>query len=161
MKSKDAAAVCTNFRSWFIRFGVPEEIGTDGGPPFDSHMYLSFLKTWGVKRRLSSAYYPQGNGRAELAVKAVKRILTDNITASGSLDNDKAVRALLLYRNTPVQGTGYRQQPYCTDISSEIIYPHLQSNSVQNGQILRMLERQVCLAGSSETRPGIMNTVRS
>ncbi|CAG2199923.1 unnamed protein product [Mytilus edulis] len=38
--------------------------------------------------------------RAEVAVKTVKRMLVDNITAIGSLDVDKFQRALLMYRNS-------------------------------------------------------------
>ena len=54
----------------------------------------------------SSALYPQGNGRAELAVKSAKRILRENITPTGSLNTDQACRALLQYRNTPIQHIG-------------------------------------------------------
>ena len=55
--------------------------------------------------RLSSAKYPQSKGRAELAVKTAKRIILEN-TACGSLDTDKVARALLQYRNTPIQSIG-------------------------------------------------------
>ena len=53
-----------------------------------------------------SLAYPQSNGRAELAVKTAKRIVNGNTDAQGSLDNDKAARAILQYRNTPIQGIG-------------------------------------------------------
>ena len=36
MTSKTAKAVCTALRNWFVSYGVPIEIGSDGGPPFDS-----------------------------------------------------------------------------------------------------------------------------
>ena len=106
MNITKASAVITKMRKWFINFGVPEEVGSDGGPPFTSTEYEQFLKTWGVKSRISSAYYPQSNGRAELAVKAAKRILTSNISASGKLNVDSAARALLLHRNSPVYDIG-------------------------------------------------------
>ena len=106
MRQKTASAVCSRLRDWFIKYGVPDEIASDGGPPFQSYQYTQFLQTWGVKQRTSSAYYPQSNGHAELAVKMAKRILTTNIAMDGSLDTDSAARALLAHRNTPVQDIG-------------------------------------------------------
>ena len=92
--------------SWFD-FGVPEEISSDGGPPFNSMEYESFLQRWDIRRRQSSAYYPQSNGRAEVAVKTARRILLGNINpVTGKLDTEEAARAFLAYRNTPSQDTG-------------------------------------------------------
>ena len=68
--------------------------------------FKKFLKDWGVKHRLSSAAYPQSNGRAEVGVKTAKRIILDNTSPDGSLDNDKAARAFLQYRNTPIAEIG-------------------------------------------------------
>ena len=79
---------------WFVTYGVPAELE-------------NFLKQWDVRRRLSSAYYPQSNGRAEAAVKSAKRILLGNINrVTGALDTDAAARALMTHRNTPAQDTG-------------------------------------------------------
>ena len=64
------------------------------------------LKRWGVNHDPSSAYFPQSNGRAEVAVRITKRILEDNVGPNGSLDNDKVVRALLQLRNTPDRDCG-------------------------------------------------------
>ena len=64
------------------------------------------MKDWGVKQRLSSVDYPQSNGRAELGVKASKRIIAQNTSRNGSLNTDKAVRAILQYRNTPLPELG-------------------------------------------------------
>ena len=86
------------FLRWFRTYGVPAEIATDGGPPFQSYDYKHFCKSWNVRQRLSSAYYPQSNGRAEAAVKSAKRILEGNIDpVSGSLDTDAAARAIMTH----------------------------------------------------------------
>ena len=98
-------SLLTNLRTLFTSYGVLEEIASDGGPQFISTDFQSFLKTWGIHHRLSSAEYPQSNGRAELAVKTAKRIILEN-TVRGSLDTDKVARALLQYRNTPIQSIG-------------------------------------------------------
>ena len=93
-------------RNLFAQFGVPEEVSTDGGPPFDSHEWKRFLLQWDVKIRKSSANYPQSNGRAELAVKSCKRMLRSNTDSNGNLDTAKVTKALLQYRNTPITGLG-------------------------------------------------------
>ena len=89
-------------RTLFMTYGVPEEFSSDGGPQLTAHKFQQFLSAWGVKHRLSSAEYPQSNGRAELGVKAAKRILHDNLSPGGTIDNDKVARAILQYRNTPL-----------------------------------------------------------
>ena len=95
------------FLRWFRTYGVPLEISTDGGSPFQSFEYKNFCQRWDIRRRLSSAYYPQSNGRAEVAVKSAKRILEGSIDPlSGSLDTDAAARAIMTHRNTPNQETG-------------------------------------------------------
>ena len=107
LKSNAFPHVREVFLRWFRTFGVPTEIATDGGPPFNAYDYKSFLRTWDVNPRLSSAYYPQSNGRAEAAVKSAKRILLGNINPrTGALDTDAAARALMCHRNTPAQDTG-------------------------------------------------------
>ena len=87
------------FGDLFIAY---EELSSDGGPQFTSKEIQDFLMAWGVKHRPSSVAYLQSNGRAELAVKAGKRIIHNNISSDGSLNNDGASRAILQYRNTPL-----------------------------------------------------------
>ena len=102
-KHTDAVTVCKYLRLWYTTFGIPQEQASDGGPPYDSNAYKNFLVKWGVKHRLSSAHFPQSNGRAELGVKSAKRLLAANIDSSGSLDTDAVSKALMTYRNTPLQ----------------------------------------------------------
>ena len=102
----NASRLISIYRDIFQSHGAPEELGSDDGPPFTSFPFTQFLRDWAVKHRLSSAAYPQSNGRAELAVKSAKRIICGNTGAQGSLDNDCAARAILQYRNTPIQNIG-------------------------------------------------------
>ena len=99
--SSGAKGLCNALRRIFATFGVPEEMSSDGGPEFVALETKDFYRRWGVKHRLSSAYFPQSNGRAELAVKTTKRLLEDNIGQNGELNTDKVVCALLQQRNTP------------------------------------------------------------
>jgi hypothetical protein len=100
----DAVSLKKHLRMLFGVYGAPRELSTDGGPPFNSHGIRQFLGIWGVSHRLSSAYYAQSNGRAELAVKVAKRILWGNAGPQGNVNSDRVARALLQHRNTPLQG---------------------------------------------------------
>ena len=75
-------------RALFATFGVPEEISSDGSPEFSSAATAEFLTRWVVRHHMSSAYFPQSNGRAEVALKKAKRMLMDNVGPTGSLNND-------------------------------------------------------------------------
>ena len=99
--------VTQSLRSVFHTYGTPMSIYTDGGLPFVAQDTKSFFQRWGVKHVVSSAHYAQSNGRAELGVKSARRILYENVSSTtGSLDTDAASKALLQYRNTPIQGVG-------------------------------------------------------
>ena len=93
--------LCEALRHVFVTFGVPDDLSSDGGPEFSAMETKDFLDRWGVKHTLSSAYFPQSNGRAEVAVRITKRLLEDNVGPDGAINNDKIVRALLQLRNTP------------------------------------------------------------
>ena len=96
-----AKGLISALRSLFATFGVPEEISSDGGKEFVAAETKSFFHRWNIQHRLSSAHFPQSNGRAEVAVKKCKRLLMDNIGPNGSLNNDNFLRAILQVRNTP------------------------------------------------------------
>ena len=95
-----AEGLVKRLRETFVTFGIPEELTSDGGPQFTAGKTQELLKAWGVWHIISSVANPHANCRAELAVKSVKRMLMDNVTATGSLDVDKFQRALLMYQNS-------------------------------------------------------------
>lgn len=106
----------TALRQLFGSFGVPQEISSDGAPEFVASETKDFLDRWGVYRRPSSAYHPISNGRAELGVKSMKRLLRGNIGPGGSLNNDRFLRALLTHRNTP--------DPLSKKSPAEVLFGH-------------------------------------
>ena len=93
-------------RQFFATFGIAEELSTDGGLTFTAYETQKFLSDYGVRHRLSSVAFPHSNQRAELGVKSMKRLIRENTSGDGGLDNDKFLRALMQYRNTPDRDTG-------------------------------------------------------
>ena len=90
-----ARQIVDSFRSIFHTYGAPTILYSDGGLAFTSQETKDFLKGWGVEHNVSSAHYPQSNGRAELAVKTAKRIIAENVSSNGSLNTEATSRALL------------------------------------------------------------------
>jgi transposase InsO family protein len=92
-KNKTATEVCRVMKSIFSRYGIPEKVKLDNGPPFNSGEYLQFANEWGFEVAHSSPKYPKSNGEVERAVQTVKRLLKK------VKDKEKA---LLAYRSTPL-----------------------------------------------------------
>ncbi|XP_077352448.1 uncharacterized protein LOC144001771 [Festucalex cinctus] len=109
-----SAGLVRHLRSFFATFGVPEELSSDGGPEFMSSLTENFFRLWCIRHRVSSVGFPQSNGRAEVAVKTAKRLLVSNTGPTGTLDNDRFLRAMLQLRNTP--------DPDCNLSPAQIIF---------------------------------------
>lgn len=93
-------------RQFIITFGIPVTLTTDGARVFTASQFEEFCSKWGIIHRVSTAYNPQANKRAELAVKHAKRLIRGNTSQTGSLNTDNLVKALLIHRNTPSSDTG-------------------------------------------------------
>ena len=85
----------------FARYEIPDIVVTDNGPQFASAEFSAFAKTWMFTHNTSSPYHPQSNGKAENAVKTVKRIFTKCLESGQS-----EFLALLDWRSTPTEGIG-------------------------------------------------------
>lgn len=89
-------------RKRFCEKGAPEILWSDNGPQFTAKSFLGFLNRWGVEQRTSSPTYSQSNGRAEAAVKAMKKLVRGNWNHSAREPNwDDLCQGILIYCNTP------------------------------------------------------------
>ena len=114
--SSGSTGLCKALRKLFATFGVPVEISNNGGPEFTASETKDFFQRWGIRHCISSSFFPLSDSRAELAVKATKRLLMDKVNYNGDLDNEKMVRALLIQRNTP--------DPGCKLSPAEVLFGH-------------------------------------
>ena len=66
--------MCVNNCVWFLDFGWPCAIRTDGGPQF-CKLFVEFCNENCVTHELLSAYNPESNGLAEVGVHRAKKLL--------------------------------------------------------------------------------------
>ena len=152
-KTEDSRELISILKSHFETFGVAEVLSTDGGSQFTSYLVQEFLKTWGCKHRVSSAYFPHSNTRAELGVKSMKRMLRDNIGAGGTLDRTSFSQALLTYRNTPDRDTGRSPAQVVFGRQLRDFIPVVRGNYVPRKEwLLTQSDREVALARRHEVK---------
>ena len=105
MSSTTASATIRALRFLFATHGLPEVIVSDNGPQFVAQKIKDFLKSNGIRQRLSSPYHPASNGEAERAVRTFKESMKTMKDEPGT-QAEKLARFLLSYRTTPHTGTG-------------------------------------------------------
>ena len=92
-----AEEVIHHFKSIFARHGISVELITDNGPQFSANLFATFASYNGFTHKTSSPKFPQSNGKAERAVKMIKKMLTKN---------EDPYIGLLAYLSTPLEN-GY------------------------------------------------------
>ena len=99
LRSENSKVVIRSLMAMFSRYGVPDSIVTDNGPCFASSEFATFVKQWNFQHITSSPRYLQSNGKAENAVRTVKRLFSKCRAAGVS-----EFQALLEWRNAPSEG---------------------------------------------------------
>ena len=96
--------VIESVRAFFSTVGVPVKFWSDNGPQFASTEFKKFLSEWGVSAGTSSPHYAQSNGRAEVEVKVMKKLIKGSSSPFGVFDENKFAKSIMLFRNTPRLG---------------------------------------------------------
>jgi transposase InsO family protein len=78
------------------RFGVPQQITSDGGSQFRSSVWDSFTRRLGIKSCLTTPYHPQSNGAIERFHHRLKNALRARL----------AVWVMLRLRAAPREDSG-------------------------------------------------------
>ena len=160
--------VINQIKRWFVDWGVPLGVRSDGGPQYDSLEYREFLKAWGVNPPgLSTLTYAQSNGRAEAAVKAMKS-LVEKTTVNGDINCDEFQKGLLEWRNTPKEH-GKSPAELVFGCQQRSVVPSLQMNMVPKwkaniekkvAELQRRSERNYNIGARSLERLNIGDKVR-
>ncbi|XP_055587555.1 uncharacterized protein K02A2.6-like [Uranotaenia lowii] len=99
----DAKKVVKIFLNLFARYGLPDVLMTDGGPPFNSEYFVNFFQKQGILVMKSPPYHPESNGQAERMVRLVKDVFKKFLLDPEikRLDIEEQISYFLFnYRNT-------------------------------------------------------------
>jgi len=109
IESTSASTTIPALRKMFATHGVPEQIKTDNGPPFQGEAFREFAREKGFTHRRITPEWPEANGEAENFMKSIGKAAK---TAHVAGKNWKAELYTFLgnYRDTPHPSTG--KTPY-------------------------------------------------
>ncbi|XP_028393568.1 uncharacterized protein K02A2.6-like [Dendronephthya gigantea] len=103
--STRASAVIPKLDKIFATHGIPDEIISDNGPPFNGSDYKRYLDTLGITPKFSTPLWPQGNAQAERFMQCLRKVLQTAKLQSRPWRQELS-RFLLQYRTTPHSSTG-------------------------------------------------------
>ena len=88
-------------RNIFARYGLPTQVVSDNGAPFQSAEYEEFLRQNGIQRILVSPHHPSSNGLAERFVQTFKYAVESTAEDPASSIQRRIQNFLLSYRSKP------------------------------------------------------------
>ena len=75
VKTTSFANLKDHLEELFSVEGIPDEIMSDNGPPFNGKEFSSYLTGLGIRHTTSSPNYPRSNGFIERQIQTVKRLI--------------------------------------------------------------------------------------
>lgn len=99
MSSTTCREVIIRMKAIFTRFGIPEKVVSDNGPPLNEAEFSLFSEEWEFHHVTTSPLYPKENGLVERLVQTAKHLLKKANTGS-----HPPYLSLLEYRNTQIDG---------------------------------------------------------
>ena len=75
IKTTSFANLKDHLEELFSVEGIPDEIMSDNGPPFNGKEFSSYLTGLGIRHTTSSPNYPRSNGFNERQIQTVKRLI--------------------------------------------------------------------------------------
>ena len=92
---------------WMNDYGRVKYLRSDNGPPYQGKEFKDLMEEKKIIHEKSSPYHPQGNGRAEEAVKRAKGLLVKIADKGmGILKTEEEFQDLLYEQNASLKATG-------------------------------------------------------
>ena len=173
VKTTSFANLKDHLEELFSVEGIPDEIMSDNGPPFNGKEFSSYLTGLGIRHTTSSPNYPRSNGFIERQIQTVKRLL-EKANSSGrshqealtslraqplgdglpSLSEILHGRSLVTRKASPVDLTVVQQSLIA--LQAKYTKSHDKAKQAKTQRVLVIGEELYFLSGKNEWQIGIV-----
>ena len=105
VSSKSAVSVIPILHKVWSMFGIPTNVKTDNGPPFNSCEFESMCKFFGITHRHITPYWPRANGEVERFNRNLNKVMRNSAIMNTPWKKELNL-FLGAYRATPHTSTG-------------------------------------------------------
>ena len=106
LHSTKAAPMIEAFDRIMSAYGIPKEIGSDNGPPYNSRELHKFAAYMGYQHNKKIPYAPWANGMAETFMRSLKKVVQTSQVEHTNW-RQQLHRFLRAYRASPHRSTGF------------------------------------------------------
>ena len=118
----------------FSRYGHPEQIKSDNGPPFSSHEFREYCEINGIKHHRITPLWPEANGLVENFMKTINKSIRTATTTGQNWRHELYV-TLAAHREIPHSVTGVSLSFMMFNRQPRNKLPHLCEIIFKNGPI--------------------------
>jgi hypothetical protein len=152
-------------------YGIPQELGSDNGPPYQSAAMADFSKYMGYEHNHKLPYAPWANGLAENFMRNLKKLM---MTCAIEKKNwrQQLQRFLRAYRATPHRSTGfapatllfngrqYRTRLPTVKVQPSAFHEEVQKNDLHAKEVLKKQSDGKAYVKPSEITKGDLVLIR-
>ena len=173
VKTMSFANLKDHLEELFSVEGIPDEIMSDNGPPFNGKEFSSYLKGLGIRHTTSSPNYPRSNGFIERQIQAMKRLI-EKANSTGRSHQEALTglraqplgdglplpseilhgRSLVTRKASPVDLTAFRQSLIA--LQAKYTKSHDKARRAKTQRALVIGEEVYFLSGKNEWQIGIV-----
>ena len=173
VKTTSFANLKDHLEELFSVEGIPDEIMSDNGPPFNGKEFSSYLTGLGIRHTTSSPNYPRSNGFIERQIQTVKRLI-EKANSSGRSHQEALTgmraqplgdglpspseilhgRSLVTRKASPVDLTAVHQSLIA--LQAKYTKSHDKAKRAKNQRALVIGEEVYFLSGKNEWQIGIV-----
>ncbi|MCP3890134.1 MAG: transposase family protein, partial [Desulfobulbaceae bacterium] len=108
LPNAEARTVAQAFIDYYVSiFGIPEQLHSDQGRQFESHLFAEMCLILGISKSRTSPYWAQSDGLVERMNSVVEAMISKYVSANQKDWDEKLQMLMLAYRSSIHSTTGY------------------------------------------------------